>query len=99
MGLFSSKKMYAAPWQVSGMSTIKDEDVSDFKSAKVVPSDYGTSICLFAKSGGMKFMPLSNTSTGVNVGDEFTPEELVGHKVITLSRDGSDDIERIEIKR
>jgi hypothetical protein len=62
------------------------------KKAEVVSSDYGKSVCFFMHSGGQTYIPLSNQST-LGVGDSV---DLGKAKVLTLHRDGSDDITRID---
>ena len=71
------------------------DDINAVSSAKVVASDFGHSVCFVLKNGGMKFMPVSNTSkANTAVGDTV---DLSKCQVVTLSREGDADIQRIEI--
>jgi hypothetical protein len=70
-----------------------DEEKAMILRAEVVPSEYGNSVCFFMKSGGQTYIPLSNQST-LAVGDAV---DLNKAKLLTLHRDGSADITRIDI--
>ena len=95
MGILDSLRLYRGKWEESGRSNFSTDDINAVSSAKVVASDFGHSVCFVLKNGGMKFMPVSNTSkASTAVGDAV---DLTKCQVITLSREGDDDIQRIEI--
>ena len=95
MGILNSLRLYRGKWEESGRSAFSAEDINEVASATVVASDFGHSVCFMLKSGGMKFMPVSNTSKPTQVGDKVNLETAT---VVTLSREGDADIQRIEIK-
>jgi len=95
MGILDSLRLYRGKWEESGRSGFSASDIEAVASATVVASDFGHSVCFMLKSGGMKFMPVSNTSKPTEVGESV---DLTKATVITLSREGDADIERIEIK-
>ena len=95
MGILDSLRVYRGKWEESGRQSFSQAELGEVSSAKVVASDYGHSVCFLLKNGGMKFMPVSNTSKPTQVGDSV---DLSRAEVITLSREGDDDIQRIEIK-
>ena len=92
MNIFSGLQVYGGSWEVTDSRAFSPEEISAVKKAQVVASEYGNSVCFFMVSGGQTYIPLSNTSS-LTVGDEI---DLSAAKVLTLHRDGSDDINRIE---
>ncbi len=95
MGILDSLRLYRGKWEESGRSAFSADDINAVSSAKVVASDFGHSVCFVLKNGGMKFMPVSNTSkANTAVGDTV---DLSKCQVVTLSREGDADIQRIEI--
>lgn len=95
MGILDSLRLYRGKWEESARSNFSEADINSVSSATVVASDYGHSVCFMLKNGGMKFMPVSNTSkVSTAVGDKVN---LANCEVITLSREGDEDIQRIEI--
>ena len=95
MGILDSLRLYRGKWEESDRSNFSAAEISEISSAKVVASDFGHSVCFLLKSGGMKFMPVSNSSkVATSVGDEVNLEKC---QVVTLSREGDADIQRIEI--
>ena len=95
MGILNSLRVYRGKWEESGREQFSAEDINAISSAKVVASDFGHSVCFLLKNGGMQFMPVSNTSKPTQVGEAVDLEKAT---VITLSREGDEDIKRIEIK-
>lgn len=93
MSIFESLKLYAGKWSVKNSRNFSAEEIAAVKSAKVVASEYGNSVCFTMKAGGMTFIPLSNNSTK-GVGESI---DLKDAKVITLEKQGEADITRIEI--
>lgn len=92
MSIFSNRT-YRGKWVESDRHEITAEDIKDYKSVSLVPSEYGMSVCLCLKSGGYEYTPLSNKSRAVS---DITLDDLKGATLVTLSRDGDDDIKRIE---
>ena len=93
MNIFNSIRVYAGKWQVKDSRAFSQEEIDAVDKASVVDSQYGLSVCFFLKSGGQSFIPLSSTSS-LNVGDAVN---LSAAKLLTLSREGDDDILRVEI--
>lgn len=91
MNIFSALRVYAGKWQVSNKRTFTAEEIQAVNNAHVVESQYGFSVCFLMKSGGMTYIPLDQNSSlteGANV--DLTKAEL-----ITLHRQGNDDIYRV----
>lgn len=93
MNIFSSLRVYAGKWAVKASRAFSQEEIDAVDSASVVDSQYGMSVCFFMKSGGNTFIPLSNNSSA-QVGDTVN---LANAKLLTLGREGDNDIYRIEI--
>ena len=92
MNIFDGLNVYGGKWNVVNSRGFAPEEAALVKNAEVVSSEYGMSVCFFMKAGGQTYIPLSNQST-LGVGDSV---DLSKAKVLTLHRDGSDDITRIE---
>ena len=92
MNIFDGLNVYGGKWNVVKSRDFADEEIALVKNAEVVSSDYGKSVCFFMVGGGQTYIPLSNQSM-LGVGDSV---DLSKAKVLTLHRDGSDDITRIE---
>ena len=92
MNIFAGLQVYGGSWNVTNSRSFDAEEIAAVKSAQVVSSEYGKSVCFLMKSGGQTYIPLSNQSS-LNVGDEV---DLSKAKVLTLHRDGSEDINRID---
>ena len=93
MNIFAGLQVYAGKWNVVSSREFDDEEKAAVKRAEVVASEYGNSVCFFMHTGGQTYIPLSNQST-LGIGDEV---DLNKAKLLTLHRDGSDDITRIDI--
>ena len=78
-------------WTVKSTRPFDPEEIAAVKRAEVVASQYGNSVCFFMNSGGQTYIPLSKQSK-LAVGDEF---DLKTAQLITLCRDGEDDIYRV----
>ena len=85
--------MYGGSWNVIGSRDFNDEEKALISSAEVVLSEYGNSVCFFMKSGGQSYIPLSRDSS-LAVGDKV---DISKAKLLTLHRDGSEDITRVQI--
>ncbi len=92
MGIFDSLRIYAGKWSVKGSRNFTADEISAVDSAKVVDSQYGSSVCFFMKAGGQTYLPLS-TESSLQVGDEVNLSE---HRLITLEKSGEADILRVE---
>lgn len=93
MNIFAGLQVYAGKWNVVGSREFNDEEKAMINRAEVVASEYGNSVCFFMHSGGQTYIPLSNQSS-------LTPGDAVDinkAKLLTLHRDGSADITRIDI--
>lgn len=89
--VISALQKYAGNWSVKETRKFTDEEIAMVTSAKVVPSQYGNSVCLFLTSGQQAFIPLSNDATAVS-GDVVDLKEAT---LICLERPGEDDILRV----
>lgn len=92
MNIFSAINIYPGKWNVKETRSFTEEEIAAVKSAKVVESQYGNSVCFFMHSGASAFIPLSNSSTlqpGASV-------DVKNIQLITLGREGDDDIYRVE---
>lgn len=90
--IFTGLQVYGGNWEVKDSRNFDAEEIAAVKSAHVVASDYGKSVCFLMKSGGQTYIPLS-TQSSLEIGDDV---DLNTAKVLTLHRDGSGDINRIE---
>ena len=95
MSIFDALRTYRGKWAVKSVEKLSADDINSVSSATVVPSEYGQSVCMTLKSGGQKFVPVSNTSRAVANGEHI---DLNQANIVTLGRDGDDDIYRMEIK-
>ena len=95
MNIFSGLQVYGGSWNVVVDKTrgFNEEELALIERAEVVPSEYGNSVCFFMKTGGQSYIPLSRDSQ-LTVGDSV---DITKAKLLTLHRDGSEDITRISI--
>lgn len=92
MNIFNSLRKYAGKWAVVNSRNFSDEEKTMITSARVVPSQYGNSVCFTMVGGGQTFIPLSqNSSKGV--GESI---DLNNAKLLTLAKDGEANIYRVE---
>ena len=91
MNIFSALKVYAGKWQKKAERAFSDEEINAVDTAKVVTSQYGLSVCFMMKGGGMTYIPLDQNSS-LSEGDVIN---LKNAELITLHRDGDDDIYRV----
>ena len=92
MNIFSKLKQYAGKWQLSNSRNFTNEEINAVERTEVVSSQYGNSVCFFMKEGGRTFIPLSNQSN-LGVGESV---DMHNAKLLTLSKEGEDDILRVE---
>ena len=90
--VFASLTKYAEGWKVVSNRSFNEEEIAAVKRAEVVSSQYGSSVCFFMKSGGQTYIPLSRDSH-LAVGDSV---DLTKAELLTLHRDGDDDIIRVQ---
>ena len=93
MNIFSTLRTYAGKWSVKFSRNFTEEEIAAVKSATVVPSQYGTSVCFMMVGGGQTYIPLANDAT-VGVGE---PIDLAKAKLLTLEKEGESDINRVSI--
>lgn len=92
MNLFEGKTVYGeGSWKVTSERAFDAEEKAMISRAEVTSSDYGMSCCFFLKGGGQVYVPMSRDSK-LLAGDTVDVEKA---KILTLHREGSDDIERI----
>lgn len=93
MNIFETLRTYAGKWSVKSSRKFEEEEINAVSKAEVVPSSYGNSVCFFMKSGGNKYIALSNDAT-VGVGDLV---DLSKAQLLTLEKKGESDILRVKI--
>ena len=93
MNIFGTLKTYAGKWSIKSSRKFEEEEINAVSRAEVVPSSYGNSVCFFMKSGGNKYIALSNDAT-VGVRDTV---DLRKAQLLTLEKEGEPDILRIVI--
>ena len=93
MNIFDSLQTYGGSWNVIDSRDFDAEEKALISRAEVVASEYGNSVCFFMKSGGQTYIPLSRDSQ-LSVGDSV---DITKAKLLTLHRDGSEDITRVSI--
>ena len=89
--VFLTLQEYASKWEKIASRFFTAEEQACVSHAKVVPSQYGNSVCFFMKNG-QTFIPLSSESTK-GVGDAV---DIATAQLITLSKPGEKDIIRVE---
>jgi hypothetical protein len=92
MNIFSSLRVYAGKWILKASRAFTAEEQAAVKSATVVSSQYGNSVCFMMVGGGQTFIPLSQNSSKT-VGESI---DLSTAKLLTLGKDGEADIFRVE---
>lgn len=95
MGILNALRLYRGKWQVKSVDKFDENDAANVESAKVVPSEFGQSVCMTLKSGGTKYVPVSNTSRALANGEEINVADT---NIVTLGREGDADIYRMEVK-
>ena len=90
--IFNSLQVYGGSWNVASARNFDQDEINAVKSASVVASEFGKSVCFLMVNGGKTYIPLS-TQSNLAVGDSV---DLTTAKILTLHRDGNEDINRIE---
>ena len=93
MNIFNSLRVYAGKWMLKASRAFTQEEIAAVKSATVVPSQYGNSVCFMMVGGGQTYIPLANDAT-VGVGESV---DLTKAQLLTLSKEGEPDINRVSI--
>ena len=105
LNIFASLKVYAGKWTpkqnmvdenghpVPNSRNLSAEEIATIASAIVVPSQYGNSVQFTRVGGGLQFIPLDKEST-LGVGDTV---DVTKAKLLTLCKQGEDDIVRVVI--
>lgn len=93
MNIFGTLRTYAGKWSLKSSRKFEEEEIDAVSKAEVVPSSYGNSVCFFMKSGGNKYIALSNDAI-VGVGDSV---DLSKAQLLTLEKEGESDILRVKI--
>lgn len=89
--IFSTLRVYAGKWNLSNSRSFTTDEISAVKSATVVDSQYGQSVCFIMHAGGQTYIPLDQNSSKAT-GDSV---DLSKAKLLTLSREGEADIYRV----
>ena len=93
MNIFSALRVYAGKWNEKKVESFKAEEIALVDKAEVVESQYGLSVCFFMKAGGQSYIPLDQNSSAT-IGDTI---DLTKAQVVTLSKQGENDIFRVRI--
>ena len=93
MNIFNSLRVYAGKWMIKASRAFTQEEIAAVKSATVVPSQYGNSVCFMMVRGGQTYIPLANDAT-VGVGESV---DLTKAQLLTLGKEGESDINRVSI--
>lgn len=92
--VFSGLTNYAGNWSVINRRDFNEEEKAAVRSAHVVSSQYGSSVCFMMRSGGQTYIPVSRDSN-LAVGDSIDLDKV---ELLTLHRDGDEDIVRVAEK-
>lgn len=93
MNIFNTLRTYAGKWTVKSSRNFSEEEIAAVKSATVVLSQYGNSVCFMMVGGGQTYIPLANDAT-LGVGESV---DLTKAQLLTLCKEGELDINRISI--
>ena len=91
MNIFAALRVYAGKWNVKESRDFTSDEVAAVKSATVVDSQFGQSVCFLMNSGGQTYIPLDQNSS-LATGDTV---DLTKAKLLTLERSGEADIYRV----
>lgn len=94
MGFLDKLRTYAGSWSETSREPLSKTEQALVESVEVVEGNYGLSMCFIMKAGGKKFMPLSRDSQ-LEEGDSV---DIKSVEIITLERDGDEEIYRIDGK-
>lgn len=91
--VFGSLNVYGERWEKVGERKFNADEISAVREAKVVPSDWGLSVCFFMKAGGTTYIPVSKQGNQPTVGDVV---DMNAVSLITVSRSGDGERLRVE---
>lgn len=91
MNLFSNLRVYGGKWSEKSIRKFTDYELSLVEKAKVVDSLYGSSCCFFMKNGTTMYVPMDKDAKS-GIGDIINLQEA---EIVTLSKEGENDITRI----
>ena len=91
MNIFAGLQKYAESYKVVDTRVFTADEIAAVKSAKVVSSEYGYSVCFYMVEGGQTYIPVSRDSV-VAAGDAV---DLTKVKLLTLVK-GDSTINRVE---
>lgn len=95
MNIFGSMTLYKGSWSVKGERKFTDEEIQQVDHAVVTEASnegWNNAVCFFFKAGGHSYMPLAQ-GCNLSVGDTV---DLTKGKIITLGRQGDNDIYRFD---
>lgn len=92
MSILDKIRTYAGSWSEASRDKLTKAEAASIESIEVVEGQYGLSMCFLMKAGGKKFIPLSRDSD-LEEGDSVNISSV---ELITLERDGDDDIYRAD---
>ncbi len=87
----SDKSNHTTQWQVKSTRHFTKEELDLVDKAMVVESQYGSSCCFFMKNGTTMYVPMNKDSKS-KAGDYINLYEA---EIVTLSKEGEHDIQRI----
>lgn len=87
----SDKSNHTTQWQIKSTRHFTKEELNLVNKAMVVESQYGNSCCFFMKNGTTMYVPMNKDSKS-KVGDYINLNEA---EIVTLSKEGEKDIQRI----
>lgn len=88
----SDKSNHTTQWQFKSTRHFTKEELDLVDKAQVVESQYGYSCCFFMKNGTKLYVPMSKDSKS-KAGDYINLNEA---EIVTLSKEGEKDIQRIK---
>lgn len=91
MNLFDELKRYCTRWNLKDERDFTQEEISCVDNNIIEKSQYGNSVCFFMKDGGKCYIPCDVNMT-LGVGESI---DMTKAKVITLQKEGEDDILRV----
>lgn len=92
--VFGTLTTYGENWQVTARRSFNEVEKNAVRTANVVPSNFGKSVCFFMKAGGSTYIPMSQK--GVQLA-EGSVVDINKCELITLERSGDAPITRVEI--
>lgn len=91
--IFGDLHVYGEKWNKVAERKFNDIEINAVKEAKVVPSEFGMSVCFFMKTGGTSYIPVSKQGYQPQVDDTV---DLHSVSLITLERAG--DGQRVRVQ-